>query len=159
MLVNRYQTVYLSFISTDLPVWNVIEATASLYQKDRERFHLLLNQQYLPHSIASDNKDSSSQGLFWLEITPYRVMMTMQSNNQLSYRHFWEKGIYGVSRYCLNSTADRPCQSLRFRNFTRYLKVEQNTDTIPKSVRIEYEMWSQQVQLGSYILHLDISKI
>ena len=154
MLVNRYQTVYLSFISTDLPVWSVIEAKASLYQRDRERFHLLLNQQNIPQSVAPNDQGSSSQGLFWLEITPYRVMMTMQSNSRLSYRHFWERGIYGVSRYCLNGSSDRPGKSLRFRNFTRYLQVEQ--DIFPKNVRIEYEIWSQQVQLGSYILQLNI---
>ena len=155
MLINRYQTVSLSFISTDLPVWNVIEATASLYQKDRERFHLLLNQQHLPHSVSADGKNQFNQGLFWLEITPYRVILTMQSNNKLSYRHFWETGIYGVSRYCLNSTGDQASQSLRFKNFTRYLKVEQ--DDYPTNVRIEYEMWSDQLKLGSYILHLDLS--
>ncbi|MEM8675353.1 MAG: hypothetical protein AAGF83_15985 [Cyanobacteria bacterium P01_G01_bin.67] len=155
MLVNRHHTVHLSFISTDLPIWNVIEAKASLYQKDTERFHLLLNQQKLPHSImpmTSQNK--SEQGLFWLEISPYRVMMTMQSNGKLSYRHFWERGIYGVSRYCLNSDPEQPSQSLRFRNFTRYLKVDQ--DPFPTDVRIEYEMWTAKVHLGSYILHLNI---
>ncbi len=155
MLVNRYQTVHLSFISTDLPIWKVIEAKASLYQKDQERFHLLLNQQNLPHSIIPmSEQDKSEQGLFWLEISPYRVMMTMQSNSKLSYRHFWEQGIYGVSRYCLNTDLDQPSQSLRFRNFTRYLKVENNP--FPRNVRIEYEMWSGKVYLGSYILHLDI---
>jgi hypothetical protein len=154
MLVNRHQTVYLSFISTDLPVWNVIEATASLYQKERERFHLLLHQQNLPHSVSIGEQEKFNQGLFWLEITPYRVMLTMQSNNRLSYRHFWEKGIYGVSRYCLNTNSDEPSKSLRFRNFTRYLKVEQ--DIYPTNVRIEYEMWSDQLQLGSYILHLEL---
>jgi len=155
MLINRHQTVYLSFISTDFPVWNVIEATASLYQKDRDRFHLLLNQQNLPHSVSPNNQEKCDQGLFWLEITPHRVMLTMQSNNRLSYRHFWEKGIYGISRYCLNTNPDEPSKSLRFRNFTRHLKVEQ--DTYPTSVRIEYEMWSEKAQLGSYILHLDVN--
>ena len=154
MLVNRYQTVYLSFISTDLPLWDVIKAKASLYQRDRDRFHLLLDRQDLPLSVDPHDQEESSQGLFWLEITPYRVMMTMQGNNRFSYRHYWEKGIYGASRYCLNTDSDRPGKSLRFRNFTRYLRVEQ--DTFPKNVRIEYEMWSQQVQLGTYILHLDI---
>ena len=155
MLVNRYQTVHLSFISTDLPIWQVIEAQASLYQKDQERFHLLLNQQNLPHSvIPASDQEKSKQGLFWLEISPYRVMMTMQSNARLSYRHFWEQGIYGVSRYCLNTDPDQPSQSIRFRNFTRYLKVENNP--FPKNVRIEYEMWSARVHLGSYILHLEI---
>ncbi|MGF1588785.1 MAG: hypothetical protein ACFCU7_06005 [Pleurocapsa sp.] len=155
MLVNRYQTVYLSFISTDLPVWSVIEAKASLYQKDRERFHLLLNQQNLPRSIVPTvERNKFEQGLFWLEISPYRVMMTMQSNGKLSYRHFWERGVYGVSRYCLNTSPDQPSQSLRLRNFTRYLKVD--NDPFLRNVRIEYELWSAKVYLGSYILHLDI---
>lgn len=91
MLVNRYKTVYLSWISTDLPVWHTIEAKASLYQKDRERFHLLLTQQNLPHSSSSIEPDRIHQGLFWLEISPYRVMMTMQSNGKLSYRPFGRK--------------------------------------------------------------------
>ena len=155
MLVNRYQTVYLSFISTDLPVWNIIEAKASLYQKDRERFHLLLDRQNLPASVCPSSEiNKSEQGLVWLEISPYRVMMTMQSNSKLSYRHFWEQGVYGVSRYCLNTDPQQPSQSLRFRNYTRYLKV--NSDPFPKNVRIEYEMWSAKVHLGSYVLHLDI---
>ncbi len=155
MLVNRYQTVHLSFISTDLPIWKVIEAQATIYQKDEERFHLLLNQQKLPHSIIpTSDQDNSEQGLFWWDISPYRVMMTMQSNGKLSYRHFWEQGIYGVTRYCLNTDPDQPSQSLRFRNFTRYLKVD--TNPFPRNIRIEYEMWSAKVHLGSYILHLDI---
>ena len=161
MLVNRHKIVYLSFISTDLPVWNIIEAKASLYQKDRDRFHLLLNQQNLPasnspfvehNSANKPNKDN--QGLFWLEVSPYRVMMTMQSNSQLSYRHFWQRGVYGVSRYCLNNNLPEASSSLRLRNFTRYLKLEGNP--FPKNLQIEYELWSQKVQLGSYILHLDI---
>lgn len=156
MLVNRYQTVYLSFISTDLPVWKVIEATASLYQKDQERFHLLLNQQNLPCSASPfvNHQDTSDQGLFWLDISPYRVRMTMQSNSRLSYRHFWESGVYGISRYCLNTEPHQPTKSLRFRNFTRYLKVD--NDPFPTTVRIEYELWSERLQLGSYILHLDL---
>ena len=155
MLTNRHKTVYLSFISTDLPIWQVIEARASIYQKDESRFHLLLNQQELPHSILPlAERETPKQGLYWLEISPYRVMMTMQSNNRLSYRHFWERGVYGISRYCLNTQVDQPCQSMRLRNFTRYLKVE--GDPSPTNVRIEYEMWSGKVHLGSYILHLDI---
>lgn len=155
MLVNRHQTVHLSFISTDLPLWNVIEANATLYQKDHERFHLLLEQQNLPHSIMSPTSQPQSiQGLFWFEISPYRVMMTMQSNGKLSYRHFWERGIYGISRYCLNSEPDQPSKSIRLRNFTRYLKVD--CDPLPKNIRLEYELWSGKVHLGSYIVHLNL---
>ena len=78
----------------------------------------------------------------------------MQSSSRLSYRHFWERGVYGVSRYCFNTEADEPSQSIRLRNFTRYLKVKGNA--YPTSVRIEYELWSAKVQLGSYVLHLEI---
>lgn len=160
MLVNRYQTVYLSFIATDLPIWNVIEATASLYQTEPDKFYLLLNQQNSNSTQSAANltslehQDKSEVGLFWLEITPNRIMLTMQSHNRLSYRHFWEKGTSGVSRYCLTEESDRSSTSLRFRNFTRYLKVEQ--DPFPSNIRIEYELWSKRIQLGSYILHLDI---
>lgn len=161
MLVNRYKNVYLSFISTDLPFWNLVEATASLYQKDRERFHLLLDRQDLSHSVSPFAPDSSkserqNQGLFWLEISPYRVMMTMQSNGKFSYRHFWERGVYGVSRYCINANPPETSSSLRLRNFTRYLKLEGSP--FPKNLHIEYELWSGKAQLGSYILHLDIDR-
>ena len=158
MLINRDRAVYLSFMSMDFPVWNIIEATASLYQKDRERFHLLLEQQNLPISTSEGDRHKFNHGLFWIEISPYRVILTMQGNNNLSYRHFWEKGIYGVSRYCSNNNVDEPSKSLRFSNFTRYLKVEQDVDNFPKSVRIEYEMWSEKDRLGSYFLHLDIDR-
>ena len=155
MLANRHQTVQLSFISTDLPFWNRIEAQASMFQKDDERFHLLLNQQNLPQSTLAEAKPNQiQQGIFWLDISPYQVIMTMQSNSRLSYRHFWERGIYGVSRYCLNSASDLPSQSLVLRNFTRSLEV--NNNPFPRLVRIEYEVWSAKLHLGSYIMHLEI---
>ncbi len=189
MLVNRYKTVYLSFIATDLPVWNIIEATASLYQKERDRFHLLLSQQNLPFSPSnkrildsnsnpclhypsqlnnaqgmtkksseanSNHQTKPHQGLFWLELSPYRVIMTMQGNNSLSYRHFWEQGVYGVSRYCLNANPPEQSKSLRLRNFTRYLNLEGSP--FPKKLQIEYELWSDKIQLGAYVLHLDIDR-
>jgi hypothetical protein len=160
MLAKRHQTVHLSFISTDLPFWNTIEAKALLFQNDRERFHLLLNQQNLPQSIVAEAEpDKLQQGIFWLDISPYQVSMTMQSNGRLSYRHFWQRGIYGVSRYCLNSELNSESnfssQSLVLRNFTHSLEV--NSDPLPRIVRIEYEIWSAQLNLGSYILHLEIN--
>jgi hypothetical protein len=166
MLVHRYKTVYLSFISTDLPVWSVIEATASLYQKDRDRFHLLLDQQNLPHltpeksinpkksSFNEDSLISCAHGLFWLELSPYRVMMTMQSNEKLSYRHFWESGVYGISRYCFNENGSQQSSSFRLRNYTRYLKLE--GEPFPQRLHLEYELWSDKIQLGTYVLHLEI---
>ncbi|MEM8830166.1 MAG: hypothetical protein AAGE96_12525 [Cyanobacteria bacterium P01_G01_bin.19] len=155
MLIKRHQKVCLSFISTDLPVWNGIETNATLYQKDCEIFHLLLDRQNLPQSKSLDRDlKQCDRGLFWLEISPYRIALTMQSNSRLSYRHFWEKGIYGISRYCWNTNSNESSKSMRFRNFTKYLKVEQ--DIYPRHVRIEYELWSDKLQLGSYIFNLDL---
>ena len=143
MLANRFQTVSLSFISTDLPIWKTIVAKASMFQKDEQQFHLLLERQNLPQSIVPmANDPKSQQGLFWLDISPYRVTMTMQSDGQLSYRHFWERGIYGSSQYCLNTDLNRPNQLLRFQNFTTYLQVENNP--YPRSVRIGYELWGSK---------------
>ena len=160
MQSNHSKTVYLSFISTDLPLWNIIEAKASLYQKEQDKFHLLLNQQNLPDSLDSRDReeDSNSQkGLLWLEISPYRVMMTMQSNSRLSYRHFWERGVYGISRYWLNSNTSEQISSFRLRNYTRFLKLDCNP--FPKSLQVEYELWSAKLRLGSYMLHLDINNL
>lgn len=155
MLVNRYQSVSLSFISTDLPIWNTVVAQASMFQKGEERFHLLLEQHSLPHSRASKLPESESrQGVFWLDISPYRVMMTMQSDGELSYRHFWERGVYGTSRYCLNTAVNLPNQVIHCQNFTRCLQVD--GEDRPRNVRIEYELWTAKLRLGTYLMHLEI---
>ena len=163
MLAHNRNTVYLSLLSTDLPLWHIIESTASLYQKDRDRFHLLLNHYPSVHSASTIsnedkviNRNNQRKGVLWLEISPYRVTMTMQGQGKLSYRHFWEKGVYGVSRYWLNDNPPENSSSLRLRNFTRYLKLE--GQPLPTSLQIEYELWSAKVQLGSYVLHLDIER-
>lgn len=160
MLVNRQQNVYLSFISMDLPLWNIIETTASLYQQDGDRFRLLLDRQNLPYSDFDKAKTKSKgnsnrpEGIFWLEISPYRVILTMQSNQRSSYRHFWEKGVYGVSRYCLNGKPPEKGNSIRLRNYTRKLML--NAEPYPTNLQIEYELWSAKLKLGSYILCVDI---
>lgn len=162
MLAHNYNKVYLSVLSTDLPLWHIIESKACLYQKDRDKFHLLLKQKSSPSSASTrDNKEDESiatnfaqKELLWLEISPYRVIMTMQSQGKLSYRHFWEKGVYGTSRYWLNDYPSKKSGSLRLRNFTRYLKLD--GQPMPTSLQIEYELWSAKQQLGFYILHLDI---
>jgi hypothetical protein len=157
MISPQRKTVYLSFISTDLPVWNIIEATASLYQKDRDRFHLLLSQQNLPqpgfNSIDPKIQDSE-QSLLWLEISPSQVIMTVQGQNRLNYRHFWERGVYGYSRYWLNGTPSEQIHSLRLRNYTRHLRLEGNL--LPQTLQVEYELWSGQIELGAYFWHLNI---
>src|SRR5690348_6772830 len=115
MLTYHRKPVCLSLISTDLPFWSVVETSGTLYQKDSDRFHLLLTAPplitcELANSPSSEDalppKNSSayapsSPRVLWLEISPYRVIMTMQGNGQVSYRHFWEQGVYGVSRYWL----------------------------------------------------------
>ncbi|NES97099.1 MAG: hypothetical protein F6K32_18055 [Desertifilum sp. SIO1I2] len=156
MLTHHRKLVSLSLVSTDLPVWSAIETAATIYQKDRDRFHLLLSEPVLsdPSSEAPSPLTSRSR-LLWLEISPYRVILTMQGNGKLSYRHLWEYGMYGLSRYWLYSS-DRPDRGgqLRLRNFTRSLEL--NGRTLPKNLRLEYELWSDRLQLGSYILNLDI---
>ena len=163
MLAHNRNTVYLSLLSTNLPLWHIIESKASLYQKDRDKFHLLLSQEHSLSSVSRiDHKDEAipinnlPRELLWLEISPYRVIMTMQSRGKLSYRHFWEKGVYGTSRYWLNDDPPEKSGSLRLRNFTRYLKLE--GQPLPTSLQIEYELWSAKLQLGCYVLHLDIDR-
>ena len=160
MLADRHSNVYLSFISTDLPLWNIIEGNASLYQKDPTKFHVLLNQYNLPQSSFANDSTSiveeQAQGLLWLEVSPSRVILTMQSNSKFSYRHFWERGVYGISRYWLNANSAENSSSFRLRNFTRFLHFD--CDPFLKSVQIDYELWSSQLKLGSYVLHLDIDR-
>lgn len=162
MLAHHRKPVCLSFLSIDLPIWLTLETSATLYQKDKNQFHVLLNDFSSPQSVEeregiiqeTNRPNNSNQGLLWLEISPSRVIMTMQGNSKLNYRHFWERGIYGVSRYWLNESQSEIQGSLRLRNFTRNLKVEGYP--LPKSLRIEYELWSSQLQLGQYVLHLEI---
>jgi hypothetical protein len=160
MLAYHRRPVSLSFISTDLPILSTIETAATLYQKDRQSFHLLLHQSdgFQPAAecepTCKDNQDSDTNRLLWLEIAPSRVIMTMQGNTQFAYRHFWEQGIYGVSRYWLNSNNTEASCSFRLRNYTRSLQLEGYP--LLKFLRVEYELWTGQVQLGHYVLHLEI---
>lgn len=168
MLTYHRKPVCLSLISTDLPVWSVVEAAATLYQKDHERFHLLLSTPPVKNCEAVDNRSctqntSQEQGnvqvprtprILWLEISPYRVIMTMQGNDQLSYRHFWEQGVYGVSRYWLPAESLQPSEPIRLRNYTRSLRL--NGHPLPEHLRVEYELWAGEIQLGCYILSLEV---
>ncbi|MEB3337385.1 MAG: hypothetical protein VKJ46_07990 [Leptolyngbyaceae bacterium] len=170
MLTHHRKPVCLSLVSTDLPVWSVVEAAGTLYQKDKERFHLLLTeptvQDHLPQREALDPTEvtttevitngtpSSAPRLLWLEISPYRVIMTMQGSTQFSYRHFWEQGVYGLSRYWLQSESLVNNGQLRLRNFTRRLTLQ--SGSLPEYLRVEYELWSDKVQLGCYVLNLEI---
>ncbi|HEY9811404.1 MAG TPA: hypothetical protein V6D13_18920 [Halomicronema sp.] len=162
MLTHHRKPVCLSVISTDLPIWSVVETAGTLYQKDRESFHLLLSEPAIPEPVymragipekTSPLPEKSSR-LLWLEISPYRVIMTMQGNGQFSYRHLWEKGMYGISRYWLQNETMKSHNQVRLRNFTRNLTLTGKTH--PEHLRLEYELWSEKIQLGQFILNLEI---
>ena len=168
MLTHHRKPVCLSLISTDLPIWSVVETAATLYQKDTDRFHLLLTappliscevgsvvspEETLPQSKSKAYAPNSPR-ILWLEISPYRVIMTMQGNAQVSYRHFWERGVYGISRYWLPTESLQPNNPIRLRNFTSSLTL--NGHPLPEHLRLEYELWAEKVQLGCYILNLEI---
>lgn len=168
MFTHHRMPVCLSIISTDLPIWSVTETAGTLYQKDDDRFHLLLTESSVLEQSFSDMQSEGSHEsepasrvqttetprLLWLEISPYRVVMTMQGNGKFSYRHFWEQGVYGLSRYWLQSDSLGTNGHLRLRNFTRSLVLKRNP--LPQHLRLEYELWSNNVQLGSYVLNLEV---
>jgi hypothetical protein len=168
MLTHHRKPVCLSLISTDLPFWSVVETAGTLYQKDTDRFHLLLTAPPLitcavGNSLNSEEKYPqnpskhqlpSSPRILWLEISPYRVIMTMQGNDQVSYRHFWEQGVYGISRYWLPTESLKSHHPIRLRNFTKTLSLK--GQNLPETLRVEYELWAEKVRMGSYILNLEI---
>lgn len=154
MLTHHRKPVCLSIISTDLPIWSVVETSATLYQKAPERFHVLLTAPPLQDQQQTEGSTTSNPRLLWLEISPYRVIMTMQANDQVSYRHYWEEGIYGLSRYWLQSELLQSSEQIRLRNFTRSLTLV--SSSLPQHLRVEYELWSEKVKLGQYVLNMEI---
>ncbi|PIG93354.1 hypothetical protein [Gloeocapsopsis sp. IPPAS B-1203] len=147
MLTRYRQPVSLSLISTDLPLRYVVQTAATLEQKDRESFHLLISE-----PSKKTLHPSASSSLLWFEISPDRVIMTRQAENQVCYRHFWEHGVYGTSRYWLGNGFFQGSENmLQLRNFTKQLTLVSHP--LPQQLQIEYELWSQ-VQLGRYILKL-----
>jgi hypothetical protein len=162
MLTHHRKPVSLSLVSTDLPIWSVVETAATVYQKDNERFHLLLHE---PAIIDKEPQPENQEEriilpttlkprLLWLEVSPYRVIMTMQGNGNYSYRHLWERGMYGISRYWLQSDSLVIPGQLKLRNFTRKLLFTGRP--LPEYLRLEYELWSDKLQLGYYVLNLEI---
>ena len=102
-------------------------------------------------TLKPENKQNK---LIWLEISANRVIMTMQGQGRFAYRHFWEQGVFGVSRYWLNAESPQPGYAFRLRNYTRSLKLEGNN--FPEYLRLEYELWSDNLILGHYVLHLQV---
>jgi hypothetical protein len=80
--------------------------------------------------------------------------MTMQGQGKYSYRHLWQQGMYGLSRYYLQTDLQAMAGQLRLRNFTR--KLELVGHPLPEYVRLEYELWSENLQMGRYVLSLEI---
>lgn len=158
MLTHHHIPVCLSFISTDFPICNEIETIATLYQKDRDSFHLVLTEAAIgDRRIEADEQTTAlieTPRLLWLEFSPYRATMTMQGSGKFSYRHLLERGVYGLSRYWLHDKTSGENKQLCLRNFTRNLVLEGKP--LPNYLRIEYELWSEQVQMGRYVLNLDI---
>ncbi|MBD2101276.1 hypothetical protein H6F94_10355 [Leptolyngbya sp. FACHB-261] len=145
MLTYYHRAVSLALFSVDLPVWSVVEAAGTLYQRDSDRFHLLLTEPSL--------NQSTTPRLLWLEISPYRVVMTMQGDGKLSYRHFWERGVCGISRYWLSGQTQ-----IALRNYTYSLSVRSTSAPTPvlEYLHLEYELRTNQMQLGRYVLDVSI---
>ncbi|KAM3098535.1 hypothetical protein ACKFKG_05770 [Phormidesmis sp. 146-35] len=169
MLTHHRKPVHLSIVSTDLPVWTDIQTIGTLYQKDQERFHVLLTEprvlesREIRHDAFANRALENPQlvappmptpRLLWLEISPYRVTMTMQGDGKLSYRHLWERGVYGMTRYWLQGSQIRQGSQIKLRNYTRSLHLDGYP--IPEQLRLEYELWADQTQLGCYVLNLEI---
>ncbi|BAM54796.1 hypothetical protein NON20_20605 [Synechocystis sp. B12] len=153
MLTHHRRPVCLSLISTDLPILSTLETAATLYQKDLHRFHLLLHQEQEQVPNGDQQVLPSSQ-LLWLELSPRRIVLTRQGNSQFSYRHFWEQGVYGISRYWLNEQERHLSDSFQLRNYTRDITLQGSP--LPEFLRVEYELWAAQECLGHYVLHLEI---
>ncbi len=159
MLTQHHKPVSLSFTAFDLPLWSIVETNATLYQREPERFHLLLTeplvQGYPPENLPENLPEPvTTPRLLWLEISPYRVIMTMQGNGKFSYRHFWERGVYGLSRYWLQDAEVLENRQIRLRNFTRSLELKGKK--LPSHLRVEYELWSNDLQIGHYVINVEI---
>ena len=157
MLTHHRFPVSLSLISLDLPVRSAVDTSATLYQKELSRFHLLLNFPEVPSGTPGKGQPAvavETSRMLWLDISPYRAIMTVQGNGNFSYRHLWQNRMYGRSRYWLQSDALNGIGQLRMRNFTRSLTL--TGSPLPEHLRLEYELWSDLLQLGRYVLDLEI---
>jgi len=166
MLTHHRLPVSISLSAVDSNFLSTVETAATVYQKDKERFHILLSASTLPNweptpdppepvdlQVAMADTEPSPR-LLWLEVSPYRLVMTMQGGGKLSYRHFWERGVYGVSRYWLQSDDLKGYESFRLRNYTRNLFIKGHP--LPSHLRLDYEMWTESMCLGQYVLNLEI---
>jgi hypothetical protein len=162
MLSQHRKPVCLSFMAFDLPVWSVTETSATVYQKERDQFHILLTEPAIREQPRDNHFNEEiitlptdyPPRLLWIEVSPYRMTMTMQGNGRFSYRHFWEQGVYGLNRYWLQRGSGDRSEQIKLRNFTRSLSLVGSP--IPEHLRLEYELWSSNLRLGHYALNLEI---
>ena len=73
--------------STDMPVWSTIETTATLYQPEHDRYHLLITEPHVSEPAIFGIKQPDEVRLIWMEPSLNQVVMTMQGN-QLQLRNF-----------------------------------------------------------------------
>ncbi len=162
MLKHYSCSVSLHHLASDLPYSSEFEATATLYQNDWQRFHLVLTEPAAMRAIApvqfplgaTATTTLTIPRLLWLELSPSRVSLTTQGNSPFSYRHLWDRGLYGISRYWLQEEITSPSRLFCLRNYTRSLMMQGSP--LPRFVRVEYELWADQVRLGDYVLNLEI---
>lgn len=166
MLTQLRRSIHLSFSSADGLLVSELETVGTLYQKESDRYHLVLTEplvmdwetrsQALAASAISTLTATAvpTPRLLWIEFSPYRVTMTMQGNGQFNYRHLFEPGVSGLSRYFLQDDAMHPNREFRLRNFTRNLHVKGNP--LPSYLLLEYELRCDRLLLGQYTLSLDI---
>lgn len=157
MITYPRKPISLSLNSSDLSLCTQVDTAATLYQKSPDCFHLLLSEPPLPEAELGSTSSISTVAqprLLWLEISPYRLILTMQSNGKFSYRHWLERGIYGMSRYWLQDEALGQGGQLRLRNFTRNLRID--GEKLPTNLSVEYELWANRVPMGRYQLDLRV---
>lgn len=162
MLTQLRCPIRLTFSSTDFLLSAETETVGTLYHKEHDRFHLVMTEPLViepSHSLIVPDTaiaipNVPTPRLLWLDFSPYRVTMTMQGNGQFSYRHLFEPGVFGLSRYWLHEeTFDRDRQ-FRLRNFTRSLCIKGNP--LPIFLLLDYELWAEDLLLGEYNLTLEI---
>ncbi len=162
MITHFRRAVSLSMASTDMPVWSTIETTATLYQRERDRYHLLITEPHVSEPAIFGISQPDEMRLIWMELSPDRVVMTMQGNGNLSYRHFWETGKSGINRYWVQSessinsleTGSAHSHQLQLRNFTH--TIELRNPSFPNELHLDYELWSAHTRMGRYVIHLKI---
>jgi hypothetical protein len=162
MLTQLRCPIRLTFGSTDFLLAAETETVGTLYQIEQDRFHLVMTEPLVIEShdlftvpdTAIALANIPTPRLLWLDFSPYRVTMTMQGNGQFSYRHLFEPGVFGLSRYWLQDDTLGRDRQFRLRNFTRSLCVKGNP--LPIFLLLNYELWAGDLLLGEYTLTLEM---